>query len=117
MRKFGTVTENFCEIALEDLTGSENTLPQDSNVYFELFLEDITGELIDVPVVIRNFRDSNGDYPNAVDDENPGIKESWRLVRRFMIYDTLSGIDEVGGFVNYTTPGVVRFAAQVRLRL
>lgn len=63
-------------------------MPRDRNVFFDLFLEDGTGELIDIPIMIKNFRDRRGNMPNT----DNKIDSNSRLVRRFFIYDTVSGI-------------------------
>ena len=35
------------------------------NLFFELFLEDFNEDLIDVPVLIKNFKDNNGILKNS----------------------------------------------------
>jgi len=47
--------------------------------------------LIDVPVLITNFQDNNAQSPNS--DPSVGNEASWRLVRRFFIFDTKSGVE------------------------
>jgi hypothetical protein len=61
MLKFGAVTENTCEYSLIDLVKwNPDDLPLEANTFFDLFILDRNGNLIDVPVLIRNFRNSNG---------------------------------------------------------
>ena len=88
MARFGIVTESRCNLELFDLiNNSSDNLPLTANAFFELYLEDANGRLIDVPVVISNFRDIDGDSPNAKLDY-----ETSRMTHRFFIYDTISGI-------------------------
>jgi hypothetical protein len=49
---------------------------------------------VDVPVLIRNFNDENGGTPNTESSPEGG----WRLVRRFFIYDTISGVEGEGNY-------------------
>ena len=59
MKQFGVVTLNKCEFELDLLKFNDNqTLPIDSNVMFELYIQDRNGYLIDVPVLITNFKDA-----------------------------------------------------------
>ena len=55
MRKFGTMTNNTCNFYLKDLLRKE-TQPLSSNIFYELFLQDLDGNYIDVPVLVRNLR-------------------------------------------------------------
>lgn len=65
MTTFGVVSSISCEIHLIDLAkNDEQNLPQTANYFYELYLENINKDLVDVPVLIKNFRDSEGDYPN-----------------------------------------------------
>lgn len=90
MLKFGAVTKNTCSFALDDLVKWDpSNLPSEANNFFELFLEDRNGNLVDIPVLIKNFRTSDGDTPNSGSD----LSDSWRFTRRFFIFDTISGID------------------------
>lgn len=61
------------------------------NSFFELYLA--TGKedemrLVDVPVMVTNYRDKEGKYPN----KNGLNLETSKLVRRFFLFDTLSGV-------------------------
>ena len=62
-----------------------------------------------MPVLIKNFRDSDGAAPN--EDYN---YDSSRLVHRFFIYDTISGIKQ-GSYVDNASPSIVRIASSVKL--
>lgn len=68
--------------------------------------------MIDVPVLIRNFRDKAAAGPN----EGSSFSDSWRFTRRFFVYDTISGIDQVGGYPR-TTPNIVRWAADIKMKI
>lgn len=90
MLKFGAVQENNCEFSLSSLIKWDpDNLPDEANSFFDLFIMDRNGNLIDVPVLMRNFRDKGGNTPNT----GSTISDSWRFVRRFFIYDTISGVD------------------------
>ena len=58
-----------------------------ANFFFELYLYDYNDDLIDVPILIENVPSDSGGYPNTEPNKN-----LWILVRRFFIYDTVSGI-------------------------
>jgi hypothetical protein len=69
--------------------------------------------LVDVPVLVKNFNDTKGNQPNANGlDEN-----SSRLVRRFFISETISGIQTSGGYFANAAPQVIRYAKSVKLRV
>lgn len=89
IRSFGTITVNECEFYLEDLqTTDQSALPEEANVFYELYLEDQNKKLIDVPVLIRNYLlNSDNPDPNRSDD-----KTKWRMARRFTVIDTMSGV-------------------------
>ena len=82
-------------------------------MFFELYIQDNGGALIDVPILIRNFVDKNGNNPNT----GTGVTDSWRFVRRFVIIETLSGIDQVNGYTNNTVPSIVRWASEVKMKV
>ena len=63
-----------------------------------------------MPVLIKNFRDIEGGAPN----ESYKYDTS-RLVHRFFIYDTISGIDQKGGYNVSSDPSVIRYASKVKL--
>jgi len=74
------------------------SLPETANKFYELFVEDEDGTLVDVPVRVRTLIDASGDTPNSNDDESKFI-----LVRRFFIFDTVSGVKGAGEYLNPTT--------------
>jgi len=81
-----------------------------ANAFYEIYLEDANKKLVDVPILIKNFRDSEGKSPNVSYNE-----ESSRLVHRFFIYDTISGIKQKNGYIEKKAPTYVRYASNVRL--
>lgn len=86
----------------------------DTETYFyEMFLLDSDNSLIDVPVLIRNFRDSSGLYTNDVDNS----EDDWRLVRRFYIVDTVSGKEGEDSYINGDLTTVIRWPLSIKLRL
>lgn len=58
-------------------------------MFYELYLEDYNGNLIDIPALISNIVSDTGDTPNGQDDSS-----RWILTRRFFIFDTVSGIND-----------------------
>lgn len=75
-------------------------------------MEDTTGKLANVPVLIKNYRTADGKFPNQEPE-----KENWIFSRRFLIYDTVSGIRS-GGFVGgEAVPQVVRWASTITLKV
>lgn len=58
---FGTTLINSCNIDLTNLiSGNKEDHPISENYFFEMYFRDYDGDLVDVPVLIRNFYDSNG---------------------------------------------------------
>jgi len=91
-------------------------LPPEANVFYELYLQDSSGKLIDVPIVVENFKDEDGKYPN--EGNEVGIKENWRLARRFLIYDTISGLRDENSFKDgIKPPSYVRWASSMTLKM
>jgi hypothetical protein len=62
---------------------------EEANIFYELFLQDTFGQLIDIPVLIRNYHSANGQMPNS---EGTKPESTWKLVRRFFILDSISGV-------------------------
>ena len=90
MLKFGAVTQNECEFSLSQLVQWDpEKLPSEANTFFDLFILDRNGNLVDVPVLIRNYRNSEGKSIN----EGSTFSDNWQFVRRFFVYETLSGLD------------------------
>lgn len=113
--KFGTTIENDCTFDLRRLTSSNQyDHPKNENMFYELFIQDFNGDLIDVPVLIRNLNDKNGLKPNAADQ----IDESqYRLVRRFFIYDTKSGIEGAGNYKTGKISTFIRYPQSITIRI
>lgn len=110
-RRVGLGLVKECQFDLEKLVDRTMYLPN-LNYFFELFLVDYNGDLIDVPVLIDNFVDSSLTYPNR-DGEDPS---SWRFVRRFFLYENISAIEGTGEFLNPTKPPTyVRFIHESRI--
>jgi len=65
-----------------------------------------------VPVVVRNFKDEDGNSPNEEDDDS-----NWRLFRRFFIYDTVSGIEGEGDYARGGISTVIRYPKSITLRV
>jgi hypothetical protein len=74
-------------------------------------LEDSTGKLANVPVLIKNYRSAEDTYPNREEDT-----AKWIFSRRFLIYDALSGIPQ-GGYAGDGVPDVVRWASSITLKV
>ena len=81
-----------------------------------MFLQDLDGNYIDVPVLVKNLRvetpEINGDKelpPNA----GFAVSDKWKLSRRFFIFDTMSGVVSTGD----STPSVVRWANEINLKI
>ncbi len=101
MMKFGAVTQSQCEFEISKLFKQNSfDLPREANMFFELFIQDRNKNLIDVPVLIRNYRNRKGELVNT----GSQLSDSWRLVRRFFVYDTVSGIDQPDGYVKGRLP-------------
>lgn len=60
MQRFGAMTENFCEFDLDSLMQGAGGQPEAANDLFELFLKDDKGNMIDIPVLIKNYRLAGG---------------------------------------------------------
>ena len=110
-RRVGLGIVDLWEFNLKDLV--DRTIHLDNlNYFFELFLVDYNGDLIDVPVLIDNFIDSGTTYPNR----ESGNLDSWRFVRRFFLYENVSAIVGDGEYLNPTKPPqYVRFIHESRL--
>lgn len=106
------MTEKICEFELITMVGKKDAIPKDANAFYELFLKDSKGNLIDVPVLVSNFRDMDGEMPNT--ELN---MQTSKLVHRFFITDTISGINSQGGYSGDKLPVVIRIAKSVKLRV
>ena len=66
LRRFGTSIDISCQFDLSALvSASPYDHPKNENMFYELFLQDYNGDLIDVPVLITNFQDASGNLPNS----------------------------------------------------
>jgi hypothetical protein len=83
----------------------------EANIFYELFLQDSFGQLIDVPILIRNYQDQSGNKPNA---EGTLPVSTWKLVRRFFILDSISGVYEGQSM---SLPQFIRFASKISLKV
>jgi hypothetical protein len=64
-QNFGVVTKLECNFPLQTLKSDiTDELPLEANTFYELFVEDRNRKLIDVPVLVRNFRDVGNNQPN-----------------------------------------------------
>lgn len=117
MRKFGSSIDQSCTFDLSRLTSSSAfDHPASMNIFYELYLVDYNGDLIDVPVLVNNMQDKVGNRPNL--DSSSGNENGWRLVRRFFIFDTKSGVE--GGtdkYVKGEVSTVIRYAKSITLRV
>lgn len=123
MRRFGAMTESKCEFDLWSLMQGAGVQPESANALFELFLKDDKGNLIDVPVLVKNFRlagaaEGEAKTPNTA-APTPGEigNEGWQLRRRFFVFDSVSGIDEPGGYLANQKPRYVRWANDVKIKV
>lgn len=89
-------------------------MPENANTFFDLFILDSNGNLVDVPILVTNFIDKDNKNVNSVDGS---ISDTSRLVRRFFVYDTISGITTSNGYLNGTIPSVVRWASSITFKV
>ena len=73
-------------------------------------MKDSTDNLLEIPVLVRNYRNNAGNNPNT--DFDP--VDTWVLVRRFFMIDTLSGFVEGQ---SSPSPKYIRWASEVRLKI
>lgn len=118
MRRFGTIIISDCSIHMEDLkVGIDGVQKKDANTFFEVFLEDSDGTLIDIPVIVTNWdsgkkstnEEPNKSFPNVDHDL---IQDEWHMVRRFFTIDTISGIKD-----SKTEPTYVRWAQNLEFKI
>lgn len=110
-RRVGLGLVTLCEFDLFNLVNQDNHLDNQNN-FFELFLVDFNGDLIDVPVVINNFLDTDLQFPNS----GSSFSDTWRFTRRFFLYENVSAIEGAGEYANPTkNPTYVRFIHESRL--
>lgn len=108
-RRFGVSLENSCDFDLTTLVKEKK--PDNVNVFYEAFIEDFNGDLIDVPVLIENYIDATGATPNAEND-----KDAWKFTRRFFVFDTLAGMEGENEYLLQTVNATgVRWLHNVKL--
>lgn len=83
-------------------------------MFYEMYLQDYNGDLIDVPVLVRNLYDNNG---RLLNEESQTDENLYKLVRRFFIFDTKSGVDGENGYINGKISTVVRYPKSITLRV
>ncbi len=80
-----------------------------------MYIQDFNDDLIDVPVLVKNLQDKNGNKPNS--DSSAGQESNWRLTRRFFLLDTKSGVEGTDNFVKGESSTVIRYAKEMTLRI
>jgi Meckelin (Transmembrane protein 67) len=68
-----------------------------------------------VPVFIKNFQDKVGNRPNL--DDSTGYEAGWRLVRKFFIFDTKSGVEGADIYRKGEVSTVIRYAKSITMRV
>lgn len=96
-REFGKTVQTTCKFDPSKLIDSA-LQPNNTDIFYELFMKDVDGNYIDIPVKIQNYLVSTDQYPNHSEDIN-----NWKLTRRFFIYDTLSGVEGNGKYAAGST--------------
>lgn len=69
--------------------------------------------MVDVPVLIRNYKEPLGQGPNV----GSIPLDTWKFTRRFTIFDSYTGISEPNGFKNGEKPKYVRWADTVIIKV
>lgn len=101
----------LCKFDMKKLiTGNKFERPKEANYFFELYLVDWNGSLIDVPILIENAGSDSGGFPNRDNDMS-----QWILTRRFFMFDTLSGIPQ-NEFPN-GTPDFVTYPSKMTFEM
>jgi len=107
--RFGHGYNNNFECDLE-------TLMADEPMFYELFLiDEETGDMMPVPVLLRDYRDSGLNFINVNYEDAEESNDVF--VRRFMLYDTLSGVSDSSTTNDDGTyiPDVIRYANKITL--
>ena len=79
-------------------------------MFYEMFLEDANGDLVDIPVLIETLINAAGETPNEEDDQDEYI-----FTRRFFIQETVSGITGAGDYLAGGDTTAIRWLSQVKL--
>ena len=84
-------------------------------IFYEVFLLDNTNNFLDVPILIKNYQNSDGSYPNYGSDYS-----KWKYVRRFAMYDNIL-FKPVGSstsvFVSAEQPSYVSYVRDFYIRI
>ena len=104
-RTFGTNVDVSCSLDLSVYVSSEETK------FYELYLLDGNDTLVDVPILIENFKDENSEFPNQKSDDS-----KWRLVRRFFIYDNVSGKQGADSYKDGKTTSILQYMKEATLK-
>lgn len=105
-RKFGTNMIYNCELDLEPYLSYSET------VFYDLYLVDNGDALLEVPILIKNFKDTSGDNPNE-----SSSRSDWRLVRRFYIYDNISGKEGNDAYESGAKTTVLSYLRETKLQI
>jgi hypothetical protein len=81
-------------------------------MFFELYLQDFNEDLLDVPVLIQNQKNTQSLFPNYQSDQT-----NWKLTRRFFLIDTKGLVDSVQNYQKDRAPAYVRYAKKITLRI
>ena len=104
-REFGTNVEISCQLNLTSFLSEPET------IFYDLYFVDQDGTLLDVPVLILNVMLNDGSIPNTAT-----ASTSWQLVRRFFIYDIISGIQTTNGYQNGDLPTIIQYLRSATIR-
>lgn len=104
-REFGTNVIIDCDLNLTSFVSA------DKNKFYDLYYVDQDGTLLDVPVLIQNLMLDDGSLPNQSQDSS-----LWALVRRFFIYDNISGIEGENGYTSGIAPKIIQYLRSAKIR-
>ena len=65
-------------------------LPKQANIFYDMYLEDWNGNLIDVPVYVTNLLRFGAANDNVLEEQRV-------LTRRFFVLETLTGVQDENG--------------------
>lgn len=86
-------------------------MPKGVNSFYELYITDKNNNLVDVPVIVTNLRNDKGEKPNGSE-----FTDSSKLVHRFFVSETVSGIEARGGYLEGDkSPTYLRYAKTIKL--
>jgi meckelin len=105
-REFGTNVVIDCSLDLEPyLTYSET-------VFYDLYLVDEDDALRAVPILVRNLQDASGTELNSGE-----TMKDWQLVRRFFIYDNVSGVVGSNAYMSGAETTVLQYPKTFALKV